>query len=57
MRVAPKLVWSILPPITGLLVPSFVLIALGDDVERLRLRTAVLNVVSREFAEGENVFL
>jgi hypothetical protein len=57
MRTPAKLSWALLPVIIGLAVPSLVLIGVEAIVGRIPVRAAVLGVMSREFAEGENLFL
>jgi hypothetical protein len=57
MRVPARLFWAILPLIVGLIVPSLIVIAVETMVGRISVRAAVLGVISRQFAEDENLFL
>jgi hypothetical protein len=41
----------------GLVAPSLILLTLETIIGHVPLRSAVLDIASREFAEGENVFL
>ena len=57
MRVGSKLFWTILPLIVGILTPSAVIFALETTVGRTAFSVAVRDIASRQFAEGENLFL
>jgi hypothetical protein len=57
MRVPARLFWAILPLIVGLIVPSLIAIAGETILGRIHVRAAVMDVMSRQFAEGENLFL
>ncbi|MFN2541989.1 MAG: hypothetical protein ABR514_07460 [Chthoniobacterales bacterium] len=57
VRLSPKFLWAILPLIVGILTPSVIVFALETTVGRIAFTQALADVASRQFGEGENLFL
>ncbi len=57
MRVSPRLFWTVLPLLVGLATPSAVILWLGLFVARASVANTIVDLVRRQFASGENLFL
>lgn len=57
MRISTKLFWLILPLFVGLVTPSAIILGLETIVGRRSFQAAFWEIVSRQFAKGENLFL
>ena len=57
MHVSPKLLWTILPLLAGLVTPSAIILWLELFVAHNSFANVIVDLARRQFAEGENLFL